>query len=179
MKGGGPSGASTLQAALGARVEPFASVNAIFAIEKILPIGSDVRSDWLARAAYSTGFGDMRRLDVPSWWMGTVYGEIGHYLVNPSTYATANARFGRTYRVDAITPRLTMFPHAVIGADYDSAIDHSVPVGVGAGVSARYWFRGSNYDAPRSFVDLTVQYRFRLVGDDRAKGVFFGAVFSY
>ncbi|SAL56608.1 hypothetical protein AWB71_03044 [Caballeronia peredens] len=179
VKGGGPSGASTLQAALGARVKPFASVNAIFAVEKILPIGSDVRSDWLARAAYSTGFGDTRRLDVPSWWTGTVYGEAGHYIENHSTYATANARLGRTYRVDALSPRLTVFPHAVVGMDYDSAVDHSVPVGVGAGVAARYWFRGGPYDAPRSFVDVSVQYRFRVAGDDRAKGVFFGAVFSY
>ncbi|BAN28067.1 NfrA family protein [Caballeronia insecticola] len=179
VKGGGPSGASTLQAAIGARVKPFASVNAIFAVEKILPIGSDVRTDWLARAAYSNGFGDTRRLDVPSWWTGTVYGEAGHYIENHSTYATANARLGRTYRVDALSPRLTVFPHAVVGMDYDSAVDHSVPVGVGAGVAARYWFRGGPYDAPRSFVDVTVQYRFRVAGDERAKGVFFGAVFSY
>lgn len=179
VQGSGPSGASTLQAALGARVKPFASVNAIFAIEKILPIGSDVRSDWLARAAYSTGFGDTRRLDVPSWWTGTFYGEAGHYLVNPSTYATANARLGRTYRMDSISPRLTVFPHAVVGVDYDSAIDRSVPVGIGAGVAARYWFRGDGYDTTRSFVDISVQYRVRVAGDDRAKGVFFGAVFSY
>jgi tetratricopeptide (TPR) repeat protein len=179
VQGGGPSGASTLEAAIGARVKPFASVNAVFAIEKILPIGSDVRSDWLARAAYSTGFGDARRLDVPSWWTGTFYGEMGHYLVHSSTYATAQARLGRTYRVDGITPRLTVFPHLVAGVDYDSAIDHSTPVGIGAGVAARYWFRGGPYDAPRSFVDLSVQYRFRVAGDDRAKGVFFGAVFSY
>lgn len=179
VKGGGPSGASTLQAAIGARAKPFASVNAIFAIERIFPIGADVRSDWLARAAYSTGFGDTRRLDAPSWWTGTVYGEAGHYIVNDSTYATANARLGRTYRVDSISPRLTVFPHAVLGMDYDSAIDHSFPVGVGAGVAARYWFRGGPYDAPRSFVDVVVQYRFRVAGDDRAKGVFFGAVFSY
>ncbi|KXV09558.1 hypothetical protein CR51_10440 [Caballeronia megalochromosomata] len=179
VQGGGPSGVSTLQAAIGARVKPFASANAIFAIERIVPIGSDVRSDWLARAAYSNGFGDTRRLDVPSWWTGTVYGEAGHYIENDSTYATANARLGRTYRVDAVSPRLTVFPHAVIGMDYDSAVDHSVPVGVGAGVAARYWFRGGPYDAPRSFVDVVVQYRFRVAGDDRAKGVFFGAVFSY
>jgi hypothetical protein len=179
VRGEGPSGASTLQAALGARVKPFASANAIFAIEKIFPIGSDVRSDWLARAAYSTGFGDTRRVDLPSWWTGTIYGEAGHYIANHSTYATANARLGRTYRVDSVSPRLTVFPHAVVGMDYDSAIDHSVPVGIGAGVAARWWFRGVQYDAPRSFVDVSVQYRFRVAGDDRARGVFFGAVFSY
>ncbi|WP_109477158.1 bacteriophage N4 adsorption protein A [Paraburkholderia sp. C35] len=179
VKGDSPSGVTTLQAALGARVKPFASTNAIFAFERIFPIGSSVRGDWLARAAWSGGFGTERRLDVPSWWTGIVYGEAGHYVQHPSSYATANARFGRTFRVDAVDPRLTVFPHLVAGADYDSSIDHSVPVGVGAGVSARFWFRGGPYDAPRSFVDVSVQYRVRVAGDSRARGVFFGAVYSY
>jgi hypothetical protein len=107
------------------------------------------------------------------------YSEVGHYIEHPSTYATANFRLGRTFRVDAIDSRLTVFPHLVLGADYDSAIDHSTPVGVGAGVAARFWFRGGQYDAPRSFVDVSLQYRVRVAGDARARGVFFGAVFSY
>ncbi|NIE62832.1 bacteriophage N4 adsorption protein A [Burkholderia sp. Ax-1719] len=179
VKGDSPSGVQTLQAALGARVKPFTSTNAIFAFERILPIGSSVRGDWLARAAWSDGFGTTLRQDVPSWWTGVAYGEVGHYIQHPSTYATANVRVGRTFRLDAIDPRLTVFPHLVAGADYDSAIDHSVPVGIGAGVAARFWFRGGPYDAPRSFVDVSVQYRVRVAGDDRAKGVFFGATFSY
>ncbi|WP_322068990.1 NfrA family protein [Paraburkholderia bannensis] len=179
VKGDSPSGVQTLQAALGARVKPFASTNAIFAFERILPIGSSVRGDWLARAAWSDGFGTTLRQDVPSWWTGVAYGEVGHYIQHPSNYATANVRLGRTFRLDAIDPRLTIFPHLVAGADYDSAIDHSVPVGIGAGVAARFWFRGGPYDAPRSFVDVSVQYRVRVAGDDRAKGVFFGATFSY
>jgi tetratricopeptide (TPR) repeat protein len=179
VQGSSPSGAATLQAALGARVKPFASTTALFAFERVFPIGSSVRGDWLARAAWSGGFGGERRLDVPSWWTGLVYGETGHYLQHPSTYATANARFGRTFRVDALDPRLTVFPHLVAGADYDSAIDHSVPVGVGAGVAARFWFRGGPYDAPRSYVDVSLQYRVRVAGDGRARGVFFGTVFAW
>ncbi|HEV3426724.1 MAG TPA: bacteriophage N4 adsorption protein A [Paraburkholderia sp.] len=179
VKGDSPSGVQTLQAALGARVKPFTSTNAIFAFERILPIGSSVRGDWLARAAWSDGFGTALRQDAPSWWTGVAYGEVGHYIEHPSTYATANVRLGRTFRLDAIDPRLTVFPHLVAGADYDSAIDHSVPVGIGAGLAARFWFRGGPYDAPRSFVDVSVQYRVRVAGDDRARGVFFGATFSY
>ena len=49
----------------------------------------------------------------------------------------------------------------------------------GVGISTRYWFRDSKYDAPRSYVDLSVQYRLRITGDDRARGVFFGAIYSY
>ncbi|QGZ65385.1 NfrA family protein [Paraburkholderia acidisoli] len=179
VKGDAPSGVQTLQTAIGARVKPFTSTNAIFAFERILPIGSAVQGDWLGRVAWSDGFGDDLRGGAPSWWTGTVYGEAGHYIQHPSTYATANARIGRTFRLDAISPNLTVFPHLVAGADYDSTIDHSVPVGIGAGVSARWWFRGGPYDAPRSFVDMTVQYRVRVAGDSRARGVFLGATFSY
>jgi hypothetical protein len=179
VKGDEPSGVDTLQAAVGARVKPFSSVNAVFAFERILPIGSSVRSDWLARLAWSDGFGTALRIDRPSWWTGVAYAEAGRYLEHPSTYATANVRLGRTFRVDSVDPNLTVFPHLVVGADYDSAVDHSVPVGIGAGVATRWWFRGGPYDAPRSFVDLSVQYRFRVAGDARARGVFFGAVLAY
>ncbi|MDE1180693.1 bacteriophage N4 adsorption protein A [Paraburkholderia sp.] len=179
VKGDNPSGIETLEAAIGARVKPFRSVNAVFAFERILPIGSAVQGDWLARAAWSGGFGTERRLDVPSWWTGVAYGEAGHYIQQSTNYATANVRLGRTYRLDSVDPNLTVFPHLVVGADYDSTISHSVPVGIGVGVATRYWFRGGPYDTERSYVDLSVQYRLKVAGDDRARGVFFGAVFSY
>lgn len=179
VKGNEPSGIETTQAALGARVKPFSSVNAVFALERILPIGSSVRSDWLARAAWSDGFGTALRTDQPAWWTGTLYGEVGHYLEHPSTYGTVSGRLGRTYRLDSISPSLTVFPHLVLGADYDSTVDRSVPAGIGAGVATRYWFRGGPYDAPRSFVDVSVQYRLRITGDERARGLFLGAVFSW
>jgi hypothetical protein len=179
VKGDQPSGVDTLQAAVGARVKPFSSVNAVFAFERILPIGASTRPDWLARLAWSDGFGTALRIDRPGWWTGLAYAEAGRYLEHPSTYATANARVGRTFRLDSVDPNLTVFPHLVVGADYDSAVDRSVPVGIGAGVSTRWWFRGGPYDAARSFVDLSVQYRFRVAGDARARGVFFGAVLAY
>lgn len=179
VKGGEASGAQTLQASVGARVKPFADLNAIFAIERVIPIGSAANGDWLARAAYSDGFGTERRIDVPSWWTGRFYAEAGRYLQACTNYATANAEFGRTYRIDRVSPRWTVFPYVVIGADYDSSVNGSVPIGAGVGVSTRYVFRENKYDAPRSYVDLSLQYRFKLAGDDRARGVFFNAIYSY
>ncbi len=179
VKGGGPSGLSTLEDVIGARVKPFASVDTVFAFEHIFPLGSQVRNDWLARIAYSGGIGTERRLDQPSWWTVQGYAEGGHYLNASTSYMTANIEAGRTYRVDRISPKLTVFPFAVIGADYDSSVDHSIPVGAGAGITARYWMRDSKYDAPRSFVDVSVQYRLHVTGDDRSRGVFFGAIYSY
>ena len=179
VSGGGPSGVSTLENVVGARVKPFASINTIFAIEHIFPIGSHVHNDWLARIAYSGGVGTERRIDTPSWWTAQMYAEGGCYLNAATCYATTNIEGGHTFRIDSISPKLTVFPYAVIGADYDSSIDHSIPAGAGVGVSARYWMRDSRYDEPRSYVDLSVQYRWHITGDDRSRGLFFGAIYSY
>lgn len=178
-KGDAPSGISTALGAIGARAKPFESINAVIAFERLIPIGSRAPSDWLLRLAYSGGIGTERRLDVPSWWTVQDYGEVGHYVSNGWNYGTGYIEAGRTWRLDTISPKLTVFPYAVAGIDYDSSINHSVPVGMGVGVSTRYWFRDSFYDTPRSYVDVTVQYRWHITGDDRAGGVFFGAVLSY
>ncbi|MFX1761724.1 bacteriophage N4 adsorption protein A [Paraburkholderia sp. A1RI-2L] len=178
-KGAAPSGISTTIGAVGARAKPFESIDAIIAFERLIPIGSHAPSDWLLRLAYSGGFGTERRLDVPSWWTLQGYGEVGHYVSNGWNYGTGYLELGRTWRLDSISPKLTVFPYGVIGMDYDSSINHSVPLGMGVGFSTRYWFRDSFYNAPRSYVDVSVQYRWRLSGDDRAGGVFFGTVLSW
>ena len=72
-----------------------------------------------------------------------------------------------------------MFPHLTLGADYDSTALEKTGVGLGPGISARYWFREDQYNAPRSYVDLLVQYRLRLSGADRAKGLFVTTTLSY
>lgn len=179
VQGGGASGADSLEAALGVRGKPFADIDAIAAFERIVPIGSQAQGDWLARLAYSGGVGTERRIDVPSWWTLSAYAEGGHYITHASTYATALVEAGRTYRLDRVSPRVTVFPYAVAGADYDSSVDRSVPVGAGVGVTARYAFRDGKYDALRSSVEFSIQYRWKITGDDRARGVFCGAQFSY
>jgi tetratricopeptide (TPR) repeat protein len=179
VEGGGASGASSLQAAFGVRGKPFANIDAIVAFERIVPIGSQAQGDWLARLSYSGGIGTERRIDVPSWWTVSGYAEGGHYISHASNYATAAVEAGRTYRIDRISPRVTVFPFAVAGADYDTTVDRSVPIGAGVGVSARYAFRDGKYDALRSSIELSIQYRWKITGDDRARGVFCGAVLSY
>ncbi|MEO6292638.1 MAG: hypothetical protein ABIO88_08455, partial [Burkholderiaceae bacterium] len=47
------------------------------------------------------------------------------------------------------------------------------------GVSLRYWFNEDRYNAPRSYMDLSLQYRGRISGDDRAKGVFVRATLNF
>ena len=75
--------------------------------------------------------------------------------------------------------KTVLFPHAVAAAEYNSLLVDKLSVGAGPGVSLRHWFREDKYDAPRSYVDFSLQYRFRLSGDDRAKGLFLTSLLSY
>lgn len=180
-KAGFPTGAESLQGAIGARVKPLVDVNLILALERRIAIGSKTTSDWLARMAYSGGAGTDMRVDVPNWMTTTVYAEAGRFINQHQTYATFEGQIGRSFRLDSVHPRLVVFPHAVLGADYNSSLTSGSKnaVGAGAGVSLRYWFNEDRYNAPRSYMDLSLQYRGRISGDDRAKGVFVRATLNF
>ena len=75
--------------------------------------------------------------------------------------------------------KTVLYPHGVAAAEYNSLLVDKLSVGAGPGVSLRHWFREDRYAAPRSYVDFSLQYRFRLSGDDRAKGLYLTSLISY
>ena len=106
-------------------------------------------------------------------------------------FASAETRVGRSFRMDEVSDRLMLFPHLVLAVDYQRqnyraripGFNEAMRVqgngstwsaGVGAGISARYSFREDHYNAPRSYIDWTLQYRTNIGGGqrDRAKGWF-------
>ena len=173
-KAGFATGADSLQGTLGARIKPLVDVNLVLAIERRFAIGSKTSADWLSRVAYSAGTGTDLRVDTSSWMTATAYAEAGRFIKQRQTYATFEGQVGHSFRLDAINPKLVIFPHAVLGADYNSNFT-DIPknaVGLGVGVNLRYWFNEDRYNAPRSYSDVSLQYRRRIGGDDRASGVF-------
>lgn len=176
-----PTGASTVQGAVGARVKPLVNANLVLALERRFGIGSQAQTDWLARLGYSWDKGLDLRVDAPSWWTGQVYAETGRFIKLKQNYATFEGQAGRSFRLDAIAPRLVVFPHLVLGADRNTGYEKGSEkaVGAGVGVGLRYWFNQDVYSAPRSYWDASLQYRGRISGDDRAKGVFFRLTLSY
>lgn len=121
-------------------------------------------------------------------------------LKRDQAFGAGELRVGRSYRVDAISDRLVFFPYAVVGVDWLwnknrlSGLDidgtdsynqlgdgSSWSMGAGPGFNIRYWFREDHYNAPRSYLDLTTQYRFNIGGGqaDRAKGLFINLTLSY
>ena len=180
-KAGYPTGSASLQGTLGLRVRPLPDVNLVLALERRIAIGSKSVSDWLARVAYSVSTGIDLRVDAPSWTTTNVYAEVGRYINQHQNYATFEGQVGRSFRLDAIHPKLVLFPHAVLGADYNSgfAQGSKSAIGAGVGVGFRNWFNEDRYNAPRSYLDVSLQYRGRISGDDRAKGVFLRATLAY
>ena len=74
-----------------------------------------------------------------------------------------------------------IFPHLVLGADRNDGYGKGKEnaVGAGVGTSLRYWFNEDKYTAPRSYWDVSLQYRGRISGDERAKGTFLRFTLSY
>lgn len=178
-KSGGPTGAQTAQATVGARWKPFASQNLVLSLGRLVPLGAQSSADWLAQLACSDGIGTDLRVDRPAWWTTQWYAEAGRYFKHPQTYGLASAQAGRSFRLDGISPDLVLFPHLTVNGDYNSLNGNKTAFGAGPGVSLRYWFRADRYHAPRSSLDVSLQYRLKLGGDDRAKGFFFTTTLSY
>ncbi|ALQ03586.1 NfrA family protein [Pseudomonas brassicacearum subsp. neoaurantiaca] len=182
------TGADALQGALGVRVKPFSSVNIMAALERTFPLGSsNVDGDWLVRLGYGSSIGTDLRVDVPSWWTSQLYAEVGHYINDSRDYFNSEWQVGRSYAIGGTGSRWVTFPHVVAAIDYDSKMKSEAgggfssgdAGGIGIGNNVRYWFREDAYNAPRSYVDLSLQYRARVFGEDRAKGVFARLTYSY
>ena len=179
---GGAKGGDTLQAAVGARFKPFTEQNLVGSFSRVFsPTGG--RNDWLAQLGYSLDTGTDLRVDVPSWWTTRISAELGRYLKAEQNYALAEFQAGRSYRVGdrdaAGDGRWVIFPHVSLAADYDGTAADKTALGIGPGVTARYWFREDTYNAPRSYIDWSMQYRARIGGAERGKGLFVNTTLSY
>jgi Tfp pilus assembly protein PilF len=173
----GLSGSDSFAGAVGARYKPFSSQNLVLSFSRVF--GPEIDGDWLAQIGWSWDRGTDLRVDRASWWTTQLYAEAGHYLEAGTTYGIAQGLFGRSYVVSD-DGKTVVFPHVFVGAEYNSDdASAKTAAGIGPGVSLRRWFRDDVYNAPRSYWDVTVQYRARLSGDDRMKGLYFNTLLNY
>lgn len=175
--GGGFTGGDSFQGGVGARWKPLTDHNVVLSLSRVF--GPNVDGDWLAQIGYSLDMGTDLRVDVPSWWTTRISAEVGRYLEAGNDYGVAQLMFGRSYVVGE-SGRTVVYPHGVVVGEYSSNDPTSkTSVGAGPGVSLRHWFREDTYHAPRSYWDVTLQYRGRLKGDDRLRGLYLNTFLSY
>ncbi|MFJ1301437.1 tetratricopeptide repeat protein [Pseudomonadota bacterium AL_CKDN230030165-1A_HGKHYDSX7] len=186
---------------------------------------------WMTYLTYGYYYGNSLRSDVPSWLTIEGYSQLGYAwdsnsarfdvrgldsngntadryqsngkLKRDQAFASAELRVGQSFRLDAISNKLVVFPHAVLATDWlwqksrVSGVDYGAPLGtqsyalsgngkswsmgVGPGIDVRYWFREDHYNAARSYFNLSMQYRTPIGGGatDRAKGFFMNMTMYY
>ena len=176
---GGPTGVPTVQGMVGARWKPLSDQNLILEADKLFRVGNEARDDTLLRIAYSYLYGGDLRAVETTWRTWQVYAEADKYLQHPELVAAVEGRFGQSFRLDPISRDLVLFPHLVVAANYDDAYAVPQAFGAGGGAALRYWFGETKYSAPPSYLELTVQYRFRLAGDKRAQGIYAYVALNY
>lgn len=173
------TGSDSFQGTLGARVKPFSGSNLVLSLGRV--VGPNVDDSWLAQAAYSLDVGSELRLDVPHWWTSRVYAEAGRYFGNgrDDYYALGSVMAGRSFRIGE-DGRSAVLPHLFLGVEHVSN-DPSARTSssIGLGVSARRWFREDALRGPHSYLEVTLQYRSRLSGDQRMSGPYLSALVSY
>ncbi len=162
------------------------------------------RPDWFTMEGYLQAGYSWQDSPAKLWLRNNATGEDDEKqsgrLKRDQAFGTAELRVGRSYRVDAISDKLVFFPYGVVGADWlwnknsvsgleIKGVDSyrllgggsSWSLGAGPGFNVRYWFREDHYNAPRSYLDWTTQYRFNIGGGaaDRARGLFINLTLSY
>lgn len=180
---------------------------------------------WMTYLTYGLYEGTELRIGKPDWFTLEAYAQTGYSWQDMPTQLTLNDnssgqalqsdsgrlkrnqafaagefRIGRSFRIDAVSDHLVLFPYLVIGGDWLSTKNQVTglnlsgidsvemqgngstwSMGVGPGINFRYWFREDHYKGPQSYLNTTIQYRFNVGGGqaDRAKGLFINMTLSY
>ena len=83
-----------------------------------------------------------------------------------------NRWFWNQYRAFAIDNRsTTLTPYALVRAGLDTGRVEEGSLGAGGGIALRHWFYETETSAWRGFIELDIQARERIAGDESAGGV--------
>jgi tetratricopeptide (TPR) repeat protein len=159
-------------AGLGARYKPLEEHNLVLALERRFAIGDLAgEDDWVLRAGWSasgaTDWNPVRN----SWTTWQVYTESAYFLDAERLIVPFDARIGRSFK-GALTHGLVATPFVGIAGEYDDAQDPRTAAGIGPGVSLRYWFGETRTRAYPSYLEFSIQYRWRVTDARRGEGLF-------
>ncbi len=154
---------------LGVRYKPFSALNLNVEGSRLVGLDADGIDDWSLRAAISGGEGLEPVTGKRSYLFASYYGDVSYLIDNDVTFGLAEGRAGYAFVLG--TEPTTLTPYAVARLDYDSGRLADEALGAGIGLSFRHWFAGTDTVAPRAFIDIDLQARERIAGDERASGV--------
>jgi tetratricopeptide (TPR) repeat protein len=159
-------GSKTFFGAVGARLEPLSDYNLVFTLEQQIKIGDWTRDDARGRVGYSWDTGLELEPWVPSWAYVALFTEYARSFSHSYSLFYGNARYGRSFRQGGLDGRLVITPHVLVAWNYNSeAGEANLSKWAwhgGLGLHFRNWYREDKYNAPKSYWDLFLQYRFGL-----------------
>jgi len=176
--GGTATGGKTVQGWTGVQLKPFRAQNFVLEGSKMLKGGDLARDDWMARAAWSATQGldpIFARRDRMMW---SAYLEGARIFRADQNLGYADLRVGRAF---VLAPDAGPVVAPFLGAvySYDSKAGRESALGAGPGVVARVYGRDTTYKVAQSYVEVTVQYRARVSGDMRARGLYASVTLAY
>ncbi len=154
----------SFQAGFGARIKPFSAHNLILSAERLVKIGDFARNDWMIRAGYSRDHQTDYQAGAHRWWSYSLY--LDAALIDPADpdiYLTGQLTAGLNWRLAeglVLQPRLT----GQASWQQDS-FQQADLLEAGPGLNLRIYFNETKYEAYRSYIDLTAEYRIKLSGN--------------
>jgi tetratricopeptide (TPR) repeat protein len=160
------------QAGVGIRYKPFASQNLTVSAERLFGLSGDGIDDWLLRGLYSWDRGYELEAGRSRWTYSYVLGDFGQYTAGPDTFLYGEGRQGLTWNFE---DSLLVTPHAIVDAYWNTGTyPSSGNIEGGAGVSLRWLFNETYYQAYRSSLELRLYYKFGRRWTDGISDIFQG-----
>ncbi|MGN6389960.1 MAG: NfrA family protein, partial [Burkholderiaceae bacterium] len=148
----------SLQAGLGVQFKPFREQDAYLSLERLVKGGNQSQDNWLVRGSWGWSDGYEMKPGVPSWNQTIVYLDAGYFVQHGPIKSTfGEVRQGRSFNYRNLA---TITPHLLLAGRKqwpDPGQGSYAEAGVGVAVKAL--FNETRYEAPRSRVEFTLQYR--------------------
>ena len=164
-------GSETLHAIVGISVDPLMDYNLSFGIDHVFKIGDTTQNDTRLRVAHSWDTGSELNPIASNWNYVTVYQEYLYAMQHSYSVYTGELRGGRSFKVGGLGSRFVVSPHVFAEANYNS-LNSTIMIGgkdwdvyAGPGIHFRKWYREDKLNAPKSYFDVVVQYRFAVTSN--------------
>lgn len=169
---------TTTQGGVGFVYKPLRNVNVYLSLERLFKIGAQAEGNWLGRASWGYSNGYDLRPHVRSWNQTILYADFGYFLQqNKVRSVYLEARQGRTinfYNTTLVTPHVTL-----VGRGQRPDPSRVSYLEAGAGVSVKYLFNETRYEAARSSCEFIAQYRKPVNNSKLPGGWVMTAVFRF
>ncbi|GAB4120494.1 MAG: hypothetical protein Kow00104_03590 [Rhodothalassiaceae bacterium] len=162
----------SLQAGFGLLAKPFPRKAFFLAAERLVALGRNARSDWLARASWSAGEGSEAPPERPDDWLyWSAFADLAVIGTDrPDLQIIGEARAGHGF---GLGKELSL-----IGFVFASALIEDVATGTasqyeaGPGLMLSLGLGGTEHKAAARRLDLITQYRLRIAGNSADSGGF-------